>query len=77
MIRKEAWPFYSTISGVRRCWELEERKGPKGLAYGLILSALSAATPLSAAERVVARAGPTGYRGTSLIRNRLPLGPYA
>ena len=30
MIRKEAWPFYRTISGVRLCWELEEPKGPKG-----------------------------------------------
>ena len=31
VIRKEAWPFYRTISGVRLCWELEEPKGPKGL----------------------------------------------
>ena len=30
MIRKEAWPFYRTSSGVRLCWELEEPKGPKG-----------------------------------------------
>ena len=30
MIRKEAWPFYRTISGVRLCWELEEPKGPTG-----------------------------------------------
>jgi len=29
VIRKEAWPFYRTISGVRLCWELEEPKGPK------------------------------------------------
>ena len=29
MIRKEAWPFYRTTSGVRLCWELEEPKGPK------------------------------------------------
>ena len=28
--RKEAWPFYRTISGVRRCWELEKPKGPDG-----------------------------------------------
>ena len=28
-IRKEAWPFYRTISGVRLCWELEEPQGPK------------------------------------------------
>ena len=30
VIRKEAWPFYRTISGVRLCWELEEPEGPKG-----------------------------------------------
>jgi hypothetical protein len=29
VIRKEAWPFYRTISGVRLCWELGESKGPK------------------------------------------------
>jgi len=29
VIRKEAWSFYRTISGVRLCWELEEPKGPK------------------------------------------------
>jgi len=27
VIRKEAWPLYRTISGVRLCWELEEPKG--------------------------------------------------
>jgi len=27
--RKEAWPFYRTISDVRLCWELEEPNGPK------------------------------------------------
>ena len=30
VIRKEAWSFYRTISGVRPCWELEEPQGPKG-----------------------------------------------
>ena len=30
VIRKEAWPFYRTISDVRLCWVLEEPKGPKG-----------------------------------------------
>ena len=29
VIRKEAWSFYRTISGVRLCKELEEPKGPK------------------------------------------------
>ena len=28
VIRKEACPFYKTISGVRLCWELEEPKRP-------------------------------------------------
>ena len=28
--RKDAWPFYGTIAGVRLCWELEEPEGPKG-----------------------------------------------
>jgi len=30
VIRKEAWLFCRTSSGVRLCWELEEPKGPKG-----------------------------------------------
>jgi len=30
VIRKEAWSFYRTSSGVRLCWELEEPKGPNG-----------------------------------------------
>ena len=29
VIRKEAWPFYRTISGVRLYWVLEEPKEPK------------------------------------------------
>ena len=36
VIRKEAWPFYRTISGVRLCWELEQPKGPKGLLQGYL-----------------------------------------
>jgi len=28
VIRKEAWPFYRIISGVRLYWVLEEPKGP-------------------------------------------------
>ena len=35
MIRKEAWPFYSTSSGVRLCWELEDPKGSKWHYVGL------------------------------------------
>ena len=29
VIRKEAWRFYRTSSGVRLCWELKEPKGPQ------------------------------------------------
>ena len=29
VIRKEAWPFYRTISGVRLYWVLEAPQGPK------------------------------------------------
>ena len=29
VIRKEAWPFYRTISGVRLCWELDEPEAPE------------------------------------------------
>ena len=29
VIRKDAWPFYGTIFGVRLSWMLEESKGPK------------------------------------------------
>jgi hypothetical protein len=36
VIRKEAWSFYRTISGVRLCWELEEPKGPKGRALSQV-----------------------------------------
>ena len=35
VIRKEAWPFYITFSGVRLCWELGEPKRPKGPEVGL------------------------------------------
>ena len=38
MIRKEAWSFYRTISGVRLCWELEEPEGPKGKQFCAILT---------------------------------------
>ena len=38
VIRKEAWPFYRTSSGVRLCCELEEPKGPKGVRLKLTCS---------------------------------------
>ena len=44
VIRKEAWPFYRKISGVRLYWELEEPKGPTGpppWMYDLITSPTS------------------------------------
>jgi hypothetical protein len=30
VVRKEAWLFCRTSSGVRQSWELEQPKGPKG-----------------------------------------------
>ena len=36
VIRKEAWPFYRTISGVSLCWELEGPAGPKGRDRGQV-----------------------------------------
>jgi len=33
VIRREAWLFCGTSSGVRICWELEEPGGPKGPWY--------------------------------------------
>ena len=41
-MRKEAWPFYRTSSGVRLCWELEEPKGPEGLLSGATRQRLEA-----------------------------------
>ena len=46
VIRKEAWPFYTTISGVRLCWELEEPQGPKRpTGAATVASALRGALP--------------------------------
>ena len=39
VIRKEAWPFYRTSSGVRLCWELEEPKGAHCMHVHLWVSA--------------------------------------
>jgi len=33
VIRKEAWLFCRTNSGVRLCWELEAPNGPKGPSH--------------------------------------------
>ena len=41
MIRKEARPFYRTISGVRLCWELEEPKGPDRASFPFLRSVWS------------------------------------
>ena len=35
-IRKEAWSFCRTISGVRLCWELEEPQGPQARGQALL-----------------------------------------
>ena len=35
LIRKEAWPFSRTSSGVRLRWELEEPQGPHGPTHSL------------------------------------------
>jgi hypothetical protein len=53
VIRKEAWPSYRTISGVRLCWELEEPKGPKGLWAFRRLSTPSAFWAISGAGSVL------------------------
>jgi len=65
VIRKEAWPFYRTISGVRLCWELEEPKGPKKRAGG-------AADPVG---DVLGRGEKTF--SLPLIASRLMLGTFA
>ena len=63
MIRKEAWTFYRTSSGVRLCWELEEPKGPKG--HACPKPGVVAAPALRAALRAVPRAAlrPRGRDG--------------
>ena len=132
MTRKEAWPFYRTISDVRLCRELEKPKGPKidslkpsrrGRHVDTARARLGRLTswgvqgylahknqpPLEGHHRalgMVVQLGPRGwqflmsemslyegppgwpvlarcgravrsYRGTSLIRNRHPVGPYS
>ena len=49
VIRKEAWSFHRTVSGVRLCCELEEPKGPEGW----LLSINAFAAVLSTEGRVV------------------------
>jgi hypothetical protein len=77
---KEAWPFYRTISGVRLCWELEELKGPKGCIVRVDTPGAVLVIPEQVFPQGKARVCSTEvqeYRGTSLIRNRDPLGPYS
>ena len=45
MIRKEAWPFYRTSSGVRLCWELEEPKGPNGYLLVVVVALVEVRKP--------------------------------
>ena len=78
MIRKKAWPFYGTSSGVRLCWELDESKGPKGrdlLPHGILLSSCSlllSSLELSDAKvyapYIRARLGTTSLTGFCLTR---------
>ena len=37
VMRKEAWHFYRTCSGVRLCWELKEPTGPEEVKCGTLL----------------------------------------
>jgi hypothetical protein len=58
VIRKEAWPFYRTISDVRRCWQLEKSKGPR-----------QECAPGSTSDPPVPLRGLAG--GTALLRSTL------
>jgi len=65
VIRKEAWPFYRTSSGVRLWWELKEPKGPKGptgLGQTGQISEGDEIAPL-----ICSGVHGGGYRGTSSI----------
>ena len=55
VIRKEAWSFYRTISGVRLCWELEEPRGPKGPQQRLVLDRRTETVLSRRAETVLNR----------------------
>ena len=55
MIRKEAWSFYRTSSGVRLCWELEEPKGPKGPIPYSGISLIGKGIPLGPYRRPLPR----------------------
>ena len=87
VIRKEAWPFYRTSSGVRLFWQLAEPKRPKGRAdEGQ--SHLEEERPASGLHgylahmvilgggRFLMSEGPL-YMGTSLMRNTPLRGPYS
>ena len=65
MIRKEAWSFYRTISGVRLCWELEDFKGPNGKGCHHS-AAVSAAFAAIAAARTAAFSAASIFGGAGL-----------
>ena len=71
MIRKEAWPFYRTSSGVRLCWasknlkDLKDLKGPEG--PGPHACHVSGHVSLEVGW----------YRGSSLVKITPLLGPYS
>ena len=81
VIRKEAWSFYRTISGVRLCWQLEEPEGPKGSADCMFLEAarggstrrtrqLSSRVKLLSAINLKALCGSLGPLGSSSSKHR-------
>ena len=76
VIRKEAWPFYRTISGVRLCWELEEPKGPEGGAsraksitypYSRALFNVTALHSIISAQRLLPLASSSGKAAASHV----------
>ena len=82
VIRKEAWSFYRTISGVRLYWGLEEPKGPKSSLEVSLFARRhcqghggSDASPGACA--VDCRALPVWAGGELGPRNCLLLGPYS
>ena len=76
VIRKEAWSFYRTSSGVCLCWELEQPEGPKGLlrmqGYEALLEPHTSASSDALRAQIQAmkplRLYGVAYRGTSATR---------
>ena len=75
VIRKEAWPFYRTISGVRLCWDLEEPEEPEGFS-DLQGMQYWITTGSGALERVPYDCSLLPYRSFSKVRTPTAPGPY-